>query len=106
MIRKNKFTLVIASVLASSMLAGCSSANRQESTGQYIDSSVITTKVKGRLLGDNTIGNFPITVKTYKSTVQLSGFVNNRKQKEKAGEIAKSVNGVDDVENDLIIKPK
>ena len=88
--KKHNPRLIVAAILASSMLAGCSSAHRQESTGQYIDSSVITTKVKSKLLADNSIHNFPITVKTYKSTVQLSGFVNNHRQKERAEQIEQS----------------
>lgn len=85
-------------------LVGCSSTPYDESTGQYFDSTAITTKVKTRLfdaLGSNT---FSIKVKTYKDTVQLSGFVDSEIIKQRAGVIAFNTVGVKAVKNDLIIK--
>ena len=104
---KNKFIHVLGAVIISSaMTVSCSSSYTQESTGQYIDSSVITTKVKAELLADKEISGLPITVKTYKNTVQLSGFVNNTSQKIKAEQIARSVKGVEYVQDSLIIKSR
>jgi osmotically-inducible protein OsmY len=85
-------------------LGGCASSNQSESTGQYIDSSALTMKVKAKLLADDSVKSLPITVKTYKDVVQLSGFVNNQYQKNRADEIARSVPGVKDVQDSLIIK--
>jgi len=85
-------------------LAACASTSKQESTGQYVDDSVITTKVKSLLAGDDFLKSFQIGVKTYKGTVQLNGFVNSQKAVDKAVEITRSVKGVKSVENDLIVK--
>jgi hyperosmotically inducible protein len=85
-------------------LVACASTRTQESTGEYVDDSVITTKVKSLLAEDDFIKSFQISVETYKGTVQLSGFVNSRKAVDKAGEIARSVQGVKSVKNNLIVK--
>jgi osmotically-inducible protein OsmY len=84
--------------------AACASTSKQESTGEYIDDSVITTKVKSLLAADDFLKSFQIGVKTYKGTVQLNGFVNSQKAVDTAGEIAGSVKGVTSVKNDLIVK--
>jgi hyperosmotically inducible protein len=84
--------------------AACASTSKQESTGEYIDDSVITTKVKSLLAADDFIKSFQISVETYKGTVQLSGFVGSEKGVDKAGQIARSVKGVTSVKNDLIVK--
>jgi len=84
--------------------AACASTPKQESAGEYVDDSVITTKVKTLLAGDDFLKSFQISVKTYKSTVQLSGFVGSQQAVDKAGEIARSVKGVKSVKNDLIVK--
>lgn len=96
--------IVVTLISTSAFIASCTNIDRQESTGQYIDSSVITTKVKTKLLSDNYVKGLPITVKTYKNTVQLSGFVDNKYQKRRAINIAKSIEGVTDVEDSLVIK--
>ncbi|HEX2549015.1 MAG TPA: BON domain-containing protein [Gammaproteobacteria bacterium] len=94
----------LISILSLSLVVGCASTPHQESTGQYVDSSVITTRVKTALLHDNEVNGLPITVKTYKNTVQLSGFVNSYSQKVRAGEIAKNTSDVQAVQNTLVVK--
>ena len=84
--------------------AACASTRTQESTGEYVDDSVITTKVKGLLANDDFFKSFQISVETYKGIVQLSGFVNSKQAVDKAGQIARSVQGVKSVRNDLIVK--
>ena len=84
--------------------AACASTSKQESTGEYIDDSVITTKVKSLLAADDFIKSFQIGVETYKGIVQLSGFVGSEKAVDKAGQIARSVKGVTSVKNDLVVK--
>ena len=83
---------------------GCASTQKHESTGQYIDDSVITTKVKAGILEEDTLKTLQINVKTYKGVVQLSGFVDSQQSVTKAGEIARRVEGVKDVKNDLVVK--
>lgn len=85
-------------------LAACASTPTRESTGEYVDDSVITTKIKSLLAADDFLKSFQISVETYKGIVQLSGFVNSQKAAEKAGQIAGSVNGVKSVKNNLIVK--
>ena len=84
--------------------AGCAATSTRDSTGQYVDDTVITTKVKSALLGDKAVKSFEIKVQTNKRVVQLSGFVDTSDQKAAAGSDAAAVAGVKDVENNLIIK--
>lgn len=76
----------------------------QESAGELVDDSVITTKVKALLAKDSFLKSFQISVETYQGAVQLSGFVNSQKAVDKAGKITKSVKGVKSIKNDLIVK--
>ena len=85
-------------------LAACASTRTHESTGEYVDDSVITTKVKSLLAADDLLKSFKISVETYKGVVQLSGFVNSQKAVDKASEITKTVKGVTSIKNDLIVK--
>ena len=83
---------------------GCAATQKQESTGQYVDDSVITTKVKAAIFDEATLKTLQINVKTFKGVVQLSGFVDSAQSVNKAGEVAGSVKGVVSVKNDLIVK--
>ena len=84
--------------------SACASTSKQESTGEYVDDSVITTKVKALLAEDDFLKSFQISVETYKGTVQLSGLVDSQKAIDKAGEIARGVKGVKSVKNNLTVK--
>jgi osmotically-inducible protein OsmY len=95
-------SLLVLLVLA--MIAGCASTRTQESTGQYVDDSTITAKVKAEILGDPALKVFDIGVETFKGTVQLSGFVNSAEVRDRAAVVAKGVSGVKSVKNDLIVK--
>lgn len=86
--------------------AACTSAQHYESTGEYIDSSAITMKVKASLLDQLGSSGFEVKVKTYKDEVQLSGFVDSITIKQRAARIASGVNGVRSVRNNLLIKPR
>ena len=94
--------LVILALIAT--FAACAATRTQESTGEYVDDSVITTKVKSLLAEDDFLKSFQIGVETFKGVVQLSGFVNSQEAVNKAVEITKSVKWVKDVKNDLIVK--
>lgn len=85
-------------------LAACASNSKQSSTGEYMDDTVITTKVKSLLAADDFLKSFQIGVETYKGVVQLSGFVDSQAAVNKAVEIAESVQGINSVKNDLIVK--
>ena len=94
--------LVLLMLIAT--FAACASTSTRQSSGEYVDDSVITTKVKSLLAADDFLKSFQIGVETYQGTVQLSGFVNSQKAVDKAVEIAKSVKGVKSVKNNLIVK--
>jgi osmotically-inducible protein OsmY len=85
-------------------LVACASTSKQSGTGEYVDDSVITTKVKTMLAEDDFLKSFEISVETYKGTVQLSGFVDSQKAIDKAVEITRSVKGVKSVKNNLSVK--
>jgi len=83
---------------------GCAATQKHESTGQYVDDSVITTRVKTAIFKDESLKTLQINVKTYKGVVQLSGFVDSAESVSKAGAIAQGVGNVVSVKNDLLVK--
>jgi len=104
--------LILAGVFVA--LSGCASTSHQEgasttkheSTGEYIDDAVITTKVKTAVLNEPALKSYEINVETYKGVVQLSGFVSSESEINKAADLARGVNGVSSVKNDLRLKVK
>jgi osmotically-inducible protein OsmY len=103
---KKKYIVIQCLVLLMlfATFAACASTSKQEGAGEYVDDSVITTKVKALLAEDDFLKSFKISVETYKGTVQLSGFVAAQNAVDKAGQIAWSVKGVKSVKNSLIVK--
>jgi len=83
---------------------GCAATQKHESTGQYLDDSVITAKVKAAIFDEATLKSLQINVETFKGVVQLSGFVDSAQSLTKAGEVAGKATGVISVKNDLIVK--
>ena len=83
---------------------GCSSTSKQAGTGEYIDDTVITTKVKAAILKEPTLKVAEINVETFKGVVQLSGFVAEQGDIAKAAQVARGVDGVKSVKNDLRLK--
>jgi osmotically-inducible protein OsmY len=92
------FALAFASFL------GCAASPTNEGTKAYLDDSVVTTKVKAAMLGESSLKSYEIGVETYKGKVQLSGFVGSHAEISKAGDVARGVNGVLSVNNDLRLK--
>jgi len=101
----NLFVNFFGVVLLVSFL-GCASTATQEGTGEYIDDSVITTKVKADIFQDASLKSSEINVETFKGVVQLSGFVNSQADINKAVEVARSVRGVTSVKNSMHVKGK
>jgi len=95
--------LVLSALLVGGALSGCA-GDGGVSTGQYIDDRAITAKVKAKLVDDPTTKARNINVDTYRGVVQLSGFVESQQEKDRATEIARSVGGVREVKNDLVIR--
>ena len=97
----------ISGILAAATLVtliGCASSAKKESTGEYVDDSLITAKVKTAVLNEPTLKSSEINVETFKGVVQLSGFVNSAADIEKAAEVARGVKGVASVKNDMRLK--
>ena len=84
--------------------AGCGSTPSQSSTGEYIDDSTITTKVKTAIFNEASLKVLQINVETYKSVVQLSGFANSSDDISTASKVAQSIAGVKSVKNDMRLK--
>ncbi len=97
------FALVIAGFIAGPLTA-CAGTRTTESTGEYVDDSVLSNKVRAQLLGDKDLNMFKIDVTTFKGEVQLSGFVDNAVAKTRATQVAQSVEGVKMVHNNLVVK--
>ena len=102
----NNFTRVSVLFAAVSLtaLAGCASTQKQESTGQYVDDTAITTKVKAAIFNEPTLKSAEINVETFKGRVQLSGFVSSRANIDRAVVIAQGVSGVSSVSNEMRVK--
>ncbi len=95
-------TLLFAASLVA--VAGCASTSTREGTGEYIDDSVITTKVKAQILKEETLKSAEINVETFKGVVQLSGFVSSSANIDKAVAVTRSVKGVVSVTNNMRLK--
>ena len=92
----------LAVTLASAV--GCASTTRHEGTGEYLDDSVITSKVKAAIFNDGMLKSAEINVETFKGVVQLSGFVSSRAAVDRAVEVTRGVSGVMSVKNDMHVK--
>ena len=95
-------TLFFAVLLMSAL--GCASTSTHEGTGEYVDDTVITTKVKTAIFNEPTLKSAEINVETFKGVVQLSGFVSTQADIYKAVEVTRNVNGVTNVKNDMRLK--
>jgi len=91
-------------LLAMLFTLGCTTTATQESTGEYVDDSVITTRVKSAIFNEPTLSSAEINVETYKGVVQLSGFVSSQSDINKAATLARSTAGVQSVKNDMRTK--
>ena len=103
----NKFGKYASALfLAVSLMSvvGCASTEKQSGTGEYIDDSVITTKVKAAILQEPTLKSAEVNVETFKGVVQLSGFVSSTSAASKAIAVTRTVGGVKEVKNDMRIK--
>jgi osmotically-inducible protein OsmY len=85
-------------------VTGCAGDRYTQSTGERIDDRTASSRVKKALGADSQYKYDAVNVDTFKGTVQLSGFVNTKEQKNRAGELARAVDGIKDVENNITIK--
>jgi hyperosmotically inducible periplasmic protein len=85
--------------------AGCAVSRGQESFGAYVDDATITTQIKSRMLADKDVAGTSISVETLKGTVLLSGFAKSSMERNTAEKIARDVNGVTMVKNEIAVRP-
>jgi osmotically-inducible protein OsmY len=102
---KRRYVTYFFSFLMAAFLTGCAGSSTQESTGEYIDDTVITARVQKVLIEDDTVKLRDLNIDTFKGTVQISGFVDNQEQLNRALELARSQKGVKAVVNKMQIKP-
>jgi osmotically-inducible protein OsmY len=103
MMKRTRFLAYILTLVMALSL-GCASTAKQEGTGEYIDDSVITTKVKAMIFDDESLKSSEINVETFKGVVQLSGFVSSQADIDRAVVVARSVNGVRGVQQKMELK--
>jgi hyperosmotically inducible periplasmic protein len=99
-----RITALSVALGATIAATGCSATPTQASAGEVIDDTWITTKVKAAFVEDKTVSALNIKVETFRGTVQLSGFANSAAEVQRAGEIARGIQGVKDVKNDIRLK--
>ncbi|RZJ05177.1 MAG: BON domain-containing protein [Rubrivivax sp.] len=101
--RLHRLMMALAMV-ATLGLTACASTSRTEGTGEYVDDTVVTTKVKAAILSEPTLKAAEINVETFKGRVQLSGFVGSADDIARAVSVARQVKGVTSVANDMRLK--
>jgi osmotically-inducible protein OsmY len=99
----HRISTILSSLLVVTLVA-CASTDKHASTGEYFDDTLITGKVKAALVADPALKATEINVETFRGTVQLSGFVASPDHIPKAVQLARKVEGVRDVKNDIAIK--
>jgi osmotically-inducible protein OsmY len=102
--RENFIRYFFIGLVLVTFIAGCAATQHKESTGEYVDDSVLTSKVKAEIFNDPMLKVFQINVESFKGVVQLSGFVDSSQASTRAVEVAKSVKGVQSVKNSLVVK--
>jgi osmotically-inducible protein OsmY len=101
-IARRFISMALATLLL--LTTGCAPTSHREGTGEYIDDTLITSKVKAAFAADPAVKATEVQVETFKGTVQLSGFVGSRESARRAVEIARQVKGVKEVHNNTVLK--
>lgn len=104
----NTLTKALAATTAALVLAlasGCAVSRGQQSVGAYVDDAGITTSVKAKLFEDKSVAGSSISVETLNGTVMLSGFAKSAAERSTAETLARGVNGVKDVKNQIVVRP-
>jgi osmotically-inducible protein OsmY len=102
--RTRSIGLIVCLVWVAVAVIGCAGNRTSQSTGEFIDDSTLANKVKVALYADDEVKGTQVEVEAFKGVVQLSGFVDNMAQSQKAEQIAWEVNGVQNVRNNLIVR--
>jgi osmotically-inducible protein OsmY len=101
---KSRYLPMLMAALTALTIAACAGTPTRESTGEYIDDTVITAKVKSRFVESDDVSAAAVNVETFKGTVQLSGFAQSESERRKAEELASAVDGVKQVRNDIRLR--
>jgi osmotically-inducible protein OsmY len=99
---KRLCALFLAVAFASAL--GCTGSRTEESTGEYATDGLITTKVKAALVNDATVKTSEVIVETYRGVVQLSGLMSSSNAMYQAVRVARGIEGVTGVTNDMRVK--
>jgi osmotically-inducible protein OsmY len=99
-----KYFITIFTAIVFMSILGCAATTKSEGPGEYIDDSLITTKVKAAIVNEPTLKATEINVETFKGVVQLSGFVSDQSDISRAEQVARGVKGVKSVKNDMRLK--
>ncbi|MDO8906779.1 BON domain-containing protein [Hydrogenophaga sp.] len=99
-----RLSVLVLAAAAFTTMVGCAATSTKESTGQYLDDTAITAKVKAAIFNEPTLKSAEVNVETFKRVVQLSGFVSSQADIQKATSVARSVDGVASVKNDMRLK--
>lgn len=102
--RRQVLRTAFAAALTGALLAACAGSPTKESTGELIDDSLITSKVKAAMLADQNVSAIDVSVDTFKGRVQLSGFVKSADERQRAELLARSVRGVKEVSNQIEVR--
>ena len=102
--KTGKFLSALFLAVSLMSVVSCASTSKQEGTGEYVDDSVVTTKVKAAIFNEPSLKVAEINVETFKGVVQLSGFVNSEASANKAVEVTRRVAGVKSVKSDMRVK--
>jgi hyperosmotically inducible protein len=103
---RNLRILAVCVLAAVGAVTGCSSTPSQRGTGEVVSDSALTARVKTAIARDTTIGNaMNVNVNTFRGVVQLAGFVESEEAARRAAEVARNVEGVQSVKNDLQVNP-
>lgn len=103
---KNILLRFFTAVLLIASISGCAATETRRSAGETVDDATLTSKVKTRLIQDQELEAFQIDVDTYRGIVQLNGFVDSEENARRAVDLAKDVQGVESVKNNLQVKPR
>lgn len=101
---RSSMGLAVCLLVAAPLVTSCAHTATQRTAGQTVDDATITAKVKSQLIADPEVSALNVNVTTFKGQVQLSGYVDNSNQRTRAEQIARKVEGVKSVSNDLIVK--
>jgi osmotically-inducible protein OsmY len=101
---RSRFARVLMIGLTASALAACAGTPTRESTGEYLDDTLITSKVKAKFVDSQEVSAAAVNVETFKGVVQLSGFAHSESERQKAEELAADVDGVKQVKNDIRLR--